>query len=104
MTAARYFVEKEKSAFILRAGAHDLSRVDESFHQDRNIDRMVLHDFAILSAPTNNIALLFAESPFILTPNVGTVCLPDKYDPLDFEGAQCLAGEYSFFRFAEFFS
>lgn len=63
---------------MVRAGEYDTSTDSEPIkHQDRFVESIMVHPLYNESKPRHDIALMLLKTPFTLTDNVNTICLPD---------------------------
>ncbi|XP_017130421.1 phenoloxidase-activating factor 2-like [Drosophila elegans] len=68
----------------VRAGDWDLSSTSEAFqHEERWVTDVVYPDTYVFQNGSNNIALLFLDTPFELKPNIRTICLPQQDKSFD---------------------
>ncbi|XP_050294580.1 phenoloxidase-activating factor 2-like [Anthonomus grandis grandis] len=83
LTAA-HCVAASPGQYKVRAGEWHWENTDEpAEHQDRKVERVLLHPHFHGGSLKNDIALLVLNSPFQLSSNVGVVCLPPKNHKLD---------------------
>lgn len=88
LTAAHCVEIIKPSKLIARAGDYDLSNTEEPFlHQSRDVRSVIIHKGFSKPSLHNDIALLFLTTPFALTDNVNTICLPPPN--LQFDNRQC---------------
>lgn len=90
VTAAHCIIGQDPSSLKVRAGEWDTQSRSEALpHQDRGVARFVLHPEYRAGPLYNDVALIFMDSPFELTDNVDTVCLPEAGQV--FTGRGCYA-------------
>lgn len=84
----------------VRAGEWELNAETELHpHQDRQVVDMVYHDEYNNNNLHYNIALLFLDTPFGITSNVNTVCLPPV--GFNFNSALCYASGWGTNKFQD---
>ncbi|XP_059607661.1 phenoloxidase-activating factor 2-like [Phlebotomus argentipes] len=92
MTAA-HCVRGLNGGLKIRAGEWDTQTKDELLpHQNREVERIVLHPQYSKKFNLNDIALLFLKTPVDLAENVQTVCLPPK--DANFDKKQCVVSSW----------
>ncbi|XP_023290776.1 serine protease 42 isoform X2 [Orussus abietinus] len=90
LTAAHCVNGKEASQLKVRAGEWDTQTKNEIFpHQDRDVERIIVHEKFHSGALFNDVALLILSQPVELAENVDVVCLPDT--GAVFDGSRCYA-------------
>ncbi|XP_025834689.1 phenoloxidase-activating factor 2 [Agrilus planipennis] len=89
LTAAHCVTDKTKK-FKVRVGEWDTQTKKELYpHQDRNVEKIMIHPEFYAGALFNDVALLFLESPVELAENVNVICLPPQGAVIDH--ARCYA-------------
>ncbi|XP_050312674.1 phenoloxidase-activating factor 2-like [Anthonomus grandis grandis] len=79
VVTAAHCVAGKKKTFKVRAGEWDTQHTQEIFpHQDRMVQRVVVHPQYYAGALYNDIALLLLESPLAIADNVEPICLPPQ--------------------------
>lgn len=90
LTAAHCVHGKEASALKIRAGEWDTQTRNEIFpHQDRTVQRVIIHDKYYPGALYYDFAILILNEPVELAENVDVVCLPDPN--VIYDGSRCFA-------------
>ncbi|XP_044734749.1 phenoloxidase-activating factor 2-like [Chrysoperla carnea] len=78
LTAAHCVMNRTISKLRVRAGEWDTQTTNELYpHQDRYVNRIVMHDSFYAPALHNDVALLFLTKPFMLDEHIDTVCIPN---------------------------
>ncbi|XP_045781886.1 phenoloxidase-activating factor 2-like [Maniola jurtina] len=76
MTVAHKVDTLKPEELKCRAGEWDTQTENEAYgHQERNVDKIIVHDEFFRIHVHNNIALLTLKKPFINEPHVGVACL-----------------------------
>ncbi|XP_077290846.1 phenoloxidase-activating factor 2-like isoform X2 [Arctopsyche grandis] len=93
MTAAHCvssFAESSAAKLKIRAGEWDTQTDNEILpHQDRDVEKIIIHPQYYADAVYNDVALLILKSPVDDAENIGYVCLPPaRIDPPD---SRCFA-------------
>nr|XP_031848006.1 uncharacterized protein LOC116433727 [Nomia melanderi] len=84
LTAAHCVHGKQPSELKVRAGEWDTQTRNEIFqHQDRNVQKVIVHDKYYAGALYNDFAILILTEPVELAENVDLVCLPDVNEVFD---------------------
>lgn len=84
------YKSKDPQDLVIRAGEWDSKTENELFaHQDGEVFKIIKHERYYGAAVHNDIALIILTHPFILTENVGTICLPSH--GYRFETERCYA-------------
>ncbi|KAH8400821.1 hypothetical protein KR009_001183, partial [Drosophila setifemur] len=84
LTAAHLVDDKTPSDIVVRAGDYDLKSTAEVFQtQEQRVARVKIHDQFEYKSGSNNLALLFLDSPFQLQDHIQTICLPGPMDAFD---------------------
>lgn len=79
LTAAHCVKDLIDVKWIIRAGEYNTRKHDEPLkHQDRMVKEIVIHPFYHSGSLQNDVALMFLEEPFLITYNVGIICLPSS--------------------------
>ena len=100
LTAAHCVQPFGSSNLRVRAGEWDTQSDYERYpHQDRFVDQMIIHPAFHGGSLRNDYALLILDSPFVLAPNVDTVCLPTYKE--DFLVSNCFATGWGKDKFGE---
>ncbi|KAJ6648955.1 Phenoloxidase-activating factor 2 [Pseudolycoriella hygida] len=87
LTAAHCVNSVEANKLLILAGDRNLSGTHELHSRGRYVSSILIHKKFQMATLFNDVALLFLETPFKLTENVRTICLPPpKYQ---LEGASC---------------
>lgn len=74
----------------VRAGEWDTQTKNEILpHQDRAVQRIIVHENYIAGSLKNDFALLYLREPVVLSDNVDIVCLPQVNDI--FDNSRCFA-------------
>ncbi|XP_063222438.1 phenoloxidase-activating factor 2 [Bacillus rossius redtenbacheri] len=90
LTAAHCVAGKESKHLKIRAGEWDTQTKNELFpHQDRDVEKVIVHDKFYPGALYNDVALLLLSKPVDIAENVDVVCLPQQDEPMD--GRRCFA-------------
>ena len=78
----KYYDEGRATDLFVRCGEWDTRRVVEPIpHQDRPVVDVAVHPGFDRKNLTDNVALLFTETPFILGHSLDKICLPSSnYD------------------------
>ncbi|KAH8400818.1 hypothetical protein KR009_001182, partial [Drosophila setifemur] len=76
LTAAHLVDDKTPSDIVVRAGDYDFISTTE-------VARVKIHDQFEYKSGSNNLALLFLDSPFQLQDHIQTICLPGPMDAFD---------------------
>lgn len=78
------FSSVPESDLEIRAGEWDTQTKNEILpHQDRFIQRIIVHENYHPGSLRNDFALLYLREPFQLADNVDVVCLPEPNDVFD---------------------
>ncbi|XP_064470247.1 serine proteinase stubble-like [Ornithodoros turicata] len=86
VTTAHSITPYPRERLIVRAGDHDQNSTSEPLnHQDRHVEKLVLHPDYQRQTYDNDIALLKTKTPFKMALNVQAVCLYE-YQPLPGKG------------------
>ncbi|XP_037710713.1 phenoloxidase-activating factor 2 [Drosophila subpulchrella] len=100
LTAAHRLMEKNAADIVVRAGDWDLGRSYEDFKvEQREVERMKIHEGFNFSSGANNLALLFLKSDFQMSDNIRTICLPDPRK--SFEGRRCIVAGWGKIHFPD---
>ncbi|XP_002133181.3 phenoloxidase-activating factor 2-like [Drosophila pseudoobscura] len=76
LMAAHLLADKSEADIVVRAGDWDLSSTEESNpHEERQVSRVVKHENFDVKTGSNNLALLFFESPLPRTAHIRPICL-----------------------------
>nr|XP_029713338.1 phenoloxidase-activating factor 2-like [Aedes albopictus]XP_029713339.1 phenoloxidase-activating factor 2-like [Aedes albopictus] len=76
--------KRKPEQLIIRAGEWDMAATMEPIPpQERRVTKMKIHDKFNPHSLVNNIALLFLDDKFHLTPTINTVCLPPQDFSID---------------------
>nr|XP_029712949.1 phenoloxidase-activating factor 2 [Aedes albopictus] len=76
--------KRKPEQLIIRAGEWDMAATMEPIPpQERRITKMKIHEKFNPHSLVNNIALLFLDDKFDLTPTINTVCLPPQDFTID---------------------
>ncbi|KZC07692.1 Serine proteinase stubble [Dufourea novaeangliae] len=90
LTAAHCVQGKQPHEIKIRAGEWDTQTANEIFpHQDRNVQKVIVHEKYHSGALYNDVALLILTEPVELAENVDIICLPD-YNTV-YDGSRCFA-------------
>lgn len=90
LTAAHCVDGKAPSQLKIRGGEWDTQTKDELWpHQDRQVQRVIMHEEYYKGGLFNDIALLFLSEPFTPAENINTVCLPPPN--FNFDNSRCYA-------------
>lgn len=91
MTVAHCVCQHENfDSWFIRAGEWQSISEDEYYpHQDRDVERVIVHERFHLGTARNDVALLILKSPVSIAENVNTICLPPK--DYNFDGQRCFA-------------
>ncbi|RLU22623.1 hypothetical protein DMN91_004901 [Ooceraea biroi] len=90
LTAAHCVNGKQPHELKIRAGEWDTKTKNEIYpHQDRDVDRVVVHENFHSGALYNDYAILFLKNPVEYAENVDIVCLPEAN--AIFDGSRCFA-------------
>lgn len=74
----------------IRAGEWDTQTNNEIYpHQDRTVQKVIIHENYYAGALFNDFAILILSEPVNLIDNVDLVCLPERNDI--FDNSQCFA-------------
>ncbi|CAG4958853.1 unnamed protein product [Colias eurytheme] len=99
LTAAHYVTTTK--ALKVRAGEWDTQTTKEIYpHQDRDVDKTIVHKDFNKNNLFYDIALLILSSPLELAPNVGVVCLPPPRERA-VGGTQCFASGWGKDKFGK---
>lgn len=75
----KYYDEGRATDLFVRCGEWDTRRpVEPVPHQDRNVAHVAVHPGFDRKNLTDNVALLFTETPFILGHSLDKICLPSS--------------------------
>lgn len=81
---------KQPQELKIRAGEWDTMTNNEIFpHQDRNVERIVVHENFHSGTFYNDYAILILTEPVEYAANVDVICLPDTN--MIFDGSRCFA-------------
>ncbi|XP_063912045.1 phenoloxidase-activating factor 2-like, partial [Zophobas morio] len=84
----------------IRAGEWDTQTQNERIpHQERNIERKIVHNHFTKGNLYNDVALLILDRPLTKTRSIGTVCLPQ--DNQHFDSRECFATGWGKDRFGQ---
>ncbi|XP_017075103.2 phenoloxidase-activating factor 2-like [Drosophila eugracilis] len=84
LTAAHLVMYKNPNSIVVRAGEWDLASRSGKFHfEERVVDKVEQHEHFSYGSSSNNIALLFLQSPFELKAHIRTICLPSQGKSVD---------------------
>lgn len=76
--------KRKSDKLIIRAGEWDMGATMEPIpHQERRVSKMKIHATFNHYSLVNNIALLFLDDKFDLTPTINTICLPPQDFTID---------------------
>ncbi|CAD1477023.1 unnamed protein product, partial [Heterotrigona itama] len=90
LTAAHCVQGKQPSEFRIRAGEWDTQTNNEIYpHQDRTVQKVIIHEDYYAGALYNDFAILILSEPVNLIDNVDLVCLPEQNDI--FDNSRCFA-------------
>ncbi|KAK1130370.1 hypothetical protein K0M31_018502 [Melipona bicolor] len=90
LTAAHCVQGKQPSELRIRAGEWDTQTNNEIYpHQDRTVQKVIIHEKYHAGALFNDFAILILSEPVNLTDNVDLVCLPERNDI--FDNSRCFA-------------
>lgn len=93
LTAAHSFVDINPRKIHVRAGEWDMQNNHETCsHQDRKVQRVIIHESFIRSNLQNDIALLITDDEFVMTQFINTICLPPKNTNLN--NQRCFASAW----------
>ncbi|XP_045489698.1 phenoloxidase-activating factor 2-like [Pieris rapae] len=84
LTTAHWLVFNKLQANQLkcRAGEYDVQTVKEQYlHQERNVNKVIIHENLYLTSVYNDVALLFLETEFRAAENIGIACLASVPPP-----------------------
>ncbi|XP_044734070.1 phenoloxidase-activating factor 2-like [Chrysoperla carnea] len=92
ITAAHCVSDKKKQKSLkIRAGEWDTQTKSEQYpHQDRDVEKVIIHELYYDRALFNDIALLILKSPVNIAENVDVACLPEQA-MITPEGTRCIA-------------
>lgn len=81
---------KQPHELKVRAGEWDTQTKNEIYpHQDRDVEKVVVHESYHSGALYNDYAILILKSPVEYAENVDIVCLPEANT--NFDGSRCFA-------------
>ncbi|KAL0121999.1 hypothetical protein PUN28_007058 [Cardiocondyla obscurior] len=90
LTAAHCVNGKQAKELKVRAGEWDTQTKNEIYaHQDRDVERVIIHDGFHSGSLINDYAILILKTPVDYAENVDIVCLPTTNEI--FDGSRCLA-------------
>ncbi|KAH0950194.1 hypothetical protein HN011_004072 [Eciton burchellii] len=90
LTAAHCVNRKQPQELKIRAGEWDTKTKDEIYpHQDRDVERVIVHENFHSGALYNDYAILILKNPIEYAENVDIVCLPEMN--ANFDGSRCFA-------------
>ncbi|XP_071559990.1 phenoloxidase-activating factor 2 isoform X1 [Temnothorax nylanderi] len=90
LTAAHCVNGKQPQELKVRAGEWDTQTKNEIYpHQDRDVERVVVHEGFHSGALYNDYAILILKTPIEYAENVDIVCLPEIN--ANFDGSRCFA-------------
>ncbi|XP_011693341.1 PREDICTED: serine protease 42-like isoform X2 [Wasmannia auropunctata] len=90
LTAAHCVNGKQPHELKVRAGEWDTQTKNEIYpHQDRDIEKVIVHEGFHSGALYNDYAILILKTPVDYAENVDIVCLADLY--ANFDGSRCFA-------------
>ncbi|KZC14538.1 Serine proteinase stubble [Dufourea novaeangliae] len=90
LTAAHCVVGIQPQEITIRAGEWDTQTMSEIFpHQDRNVQKVIVHESYHSGSLYHDVALLILNEPVELAENVDIVCLP-AYKTV-YNGSRCFA-------------
>ncbi|KAL6446459.1 hypothetical protein ACFW04_001195 [Cataglyphis niger] len=90
LTAAHCVNGKQPHELKVRAGEWDTQTKNEIYpHQDRDVEKVVVHESYHSGALYNDYAILILKSPVEYAENVDIVCLPEANT--NFDGSRCFA-------------
>ncbi|XP_017044870.2 phenoloxidase-activating factor 2-like [Drosophila ficusphila] len=98
LTVAHWLVDKNETDLTVRAGEWDLSSENERFeNQERQVQRMLLHDKFDYQSGANNLALLYLKDSFEFSDHIRTICVasPNK----SFQGRRCTVAGWGKIKF-----
>ena len=77
------------SSIIVRAADWNIRSDTESYpYQQSNVESIVIHEDYHRDSLWNDMALLFLETPFIISTNVNLICLPSQDQ--SFDNSRCI--------------
>ncbi|KAF7991450.1 hypothetical protein HCN44_008762 [Aphidius gifuensis] len=90
LTGAHCVATVQEGDLEIRAGEWDTQTKNEILpHQDRAVQRIIVHENYIAGSLKNDFALLYLREPLALSDNVDVVCLPQANDI--FDNSRCFA-------------
>ncbi|XP_076177067.1 phenoloxidase-activating factor 2 isoform X2 [Ptiloglossa arizonensis] len=90
LTAAHCVFGKKPSELRIRAGEWDTQTKNEIFpHQDRNVQKVIIHNQYSAGPLYNDVAILILAEPVDFAENVDIVCLPER--DIIFDASRCFA-------------
>ncbi|XP_047518307.1 phenoloxidase-activating factor 2-like isoform X2 [Pieris napi] len=82
LTTAHGIDKLEADQLKCRAGEYDVQTVKEQYpHQERNVNKVIIHENYYRTSVYNDIALLFLETEFTAAANIGIACLASVFPP-----------------------
>ncbi|XP_017063915.1 phenoloxidase-activating factor 2-like [Drosophila eugracilis] len=100
LTVAHRMVDKLTTNLFIRAGDWDLNNVREPFNaEQRDVERITIHEGFNFSLGANNLALLFLQTPIKLSDPIRTICLPDPQK--SFGGRRCMVAGWGKIKFQD---
>ncbi|KAL6262591.1 hypothetical protein P5V15_005385 [Pogonomyrmex californicus] len=90
LTAAHCVNGKQPGELKIRAGEWDTQTKNEIYpHQDREVERVIVHQGFYSGALYNDFAILILKTPVEYAENVDIICLPEMNTV--FDGSRCFA-------------
>ncbi|GAB1860001.1 Phenoloxidase-activating factor 2-like isoform X2 [Camponotus japonicus] len=90
LTAAHCVNGKQPNQLKIRAGEWDTQTKNEIYpHQDRDVEKVIVHENFHSGALYNDYAILILKTPVEYAENVDIVCLPEA--GTNFDGSRCFA-------------
>ncbi|XP_045489697.1 phenoloxidase-activating factor 2 isoform X2 [Pieris rapae] len=84
LTTAHGIEKLQANQLKCRAGEYDVQTVKEQYlHQERNVNKVVIHEDYYRTSLYNDVALLFLETEFTAAANIGVACLASVFPPVD---------------------
>ncbi|XP_045489657.1 serine protease grass-like [Pieris rapae] len=84
LTTAHGIEKLQANQLKCRAGEYDVQTVKEQYlHQERNVNKVVIHEDYYRTSLYNDVALLFLETEFTAAANIGVACLASVFPPVE---------------------
>ncbi|XP_045530388.1 phenoloxidase-activating factor 2-like isoform X2 [Pieris brassicae] len=84
LTTAHFIEKLQAEQLKCRAGEYDVQTVKEQYpHQERNVNKVIIHENYYRTSLYNDIALLFLDTEFTAAANIGIACLASVFPSVE---------------------